>query len=74
MKADKKVCANYSIDANEQEIKMITSGLRYLLASDLYTNSSKGQFNQKENEQVETERKQIDKMISILESQLKRKL
>ena len=74
MKADKKVCANYSIDANEQEIKMITSGLRYLLASDLYTNSSKGQFNHKENEQVEEERKQIDKMISLLESQLKRKL
>jgi len=74
MKADKKVCVNYSVDANEQEMKMIISGLRYLLASDLYTNSSKGQFNQKENEQVETERKHIDRMISILESQLKRKL
>ena len=74
METDKKVCVNYSVDANEQEIKMIISGLRYLLASDLYTNSSKGQFNQKENEQVETERKHIDRMISLLESQLKRKL
>jgi len=74
METDKKVCVNYSVDANEQEIKMIISGLRYLLASDLYTNSSKGQFNQKENEQVGTERKHIDRMISLLESQLKRKL
>ena len=74
MKADKKVCVNYSIDANEQEIKFLLSGLRYLLASDLYAHSSKGQFNQKENEEVETERKHIDRMISLLESQLKRKL
>jgi hypothetical protein len=74
MKADKKVLINYDISANEQEMKFLLSGLRYLLASELYNGSAKGQFNHKENEQVETERKHIDRMISLLESQLKRKL
>jgi hypothetical protein len=74
MKANKTIMINYSIDASEQEIKFLLSGLRYLLASELYSNFPSGNYNEKEMKNNETERKQIDQMIGSLEIQLKKKV